>query len=602
MGAARTLLVAAALIGALLCVGVIAAGDLRVGLRWVRRRTAMALRPEAVRVALAQAGLDSIPTEAWVGLRTGGALLAGLVAWAWFGLPVLGLVAFVVTYHLAGVALEAKRRGFESRRQQALLEAVRHGIAVMSRAGSATQMLEALAESGPYEARRIFREVVDAGGYRPGGAAFAEVLDRVRDRIADPLFDDLALAVSLHWRRGGKLVPALEALVADWSETLRLQAEAKAMRSGVEASVILLALLPFIFLVTLSLRSRRGRLRARGGLDGARLRRPSKDVGASPREPAPPARGGRMTAALTGALVLSVVGGISIAALYLAWPRRLTAEEWVVHRRALLQVVDATRGQRWRVWLSGRSTSVGFGGLMRSSEPNRLLLNLGSDRTPVTTEAAARRLLWLAGGGAVAGIVAATALTLVEGAYWLAAASPLVGLIAAVALSAGQLASWSYRARRRRAEVARRLPRVLTGARVLLESGAATAEGALAAAVATYADPSADLVREALRVKEVQRLELEAALDEVAVRYSVEDLHRLADSFRIGRRYGTGMAALLADFAQAARSGWHARYRQRITRAPVLMTVPALVFFVMPLLALVMYLVFSPLLGTLSRL
>src|SRR5450759_1640699 len=87
----------------------------------------------------------------------------------------------------------------------------------------------------------------------PERMAFAEVLDRVRDRIADPLFDDLALAVSLHWRRGGKLVPALEAPVTDWSETLRLQAEAKAMRSGVEASVILLALLPFIFLVTLQL-------------------------------------------------------------------------------------------------------------------------------------------------------------------------------------------------------------------------------------------------------------------------------------------------------------------------------------------------------------
>ena len=68
-----------------------------------------------------------------------------------------------------------------------------------------------------------------------------------------------------------------------------------------------------------------------------------------------------MTAALTGALVLSVVGGISIAALYLAWPRRLTAEEWVVHRRSLLQVADATHGQRWRVWLSGRSTSISSG-------------------------------------------------------------------------------------------------------------------------------------------------------------------------------------------------------------------------------------------------
>ena len=61
-----------------------------------------------------------------------------------------------------------------------------------------------------------------------------------------------------------------------------------------------------------------------------------------------------MTAALTGALVLSVVGGISISALYLAWPRRLTAEEWVVHRRALLQVADATRGRRWRVWPRSR--------------------------------------------------------------------------------------------------------------------------------------------------------------------------------------------------------------------------------------------------------
>jgi len=168
MGAARTLLVAGALVGALLCVGVIAAGDLRVGLRWVRRRTAMALRPEPVRVALAQAGLDSIPTEAWVGLRAGGALLAGLVAWAWFGLPVLGLVAFVVTYHLAGVALEAKRRGFESRRQQALLEAVRHGIAVMSRAGSATQMLEALAESGPYEV------VLQGSGERAGNRVYVD--------------------------------------------------------------------------------------------------------------------------------------------------------------------------------------------------------------------------------------------------------------------------------------------------------------------------------------------------------------------------------------------------------------------------------------------
>jgi len=91
-------------------------------------------------------------------------------------------------------------------------------------------------------------------------------------------------------------------------------------------------------------------------------------------------------------------------------------------------------------------------------------------------------------------------------------------------------------------------------------------------------------------------------MDEVSDRYAIRELRRLADNFRIGHRYGTGMSALLADFAKAARESWHAQYRQRITRAPVLMTVPALIFFVLPLLVLVMFLVFTPLMGTLGRL
>ena len=62
------------------------------------------------------------------------------------------------------------------------------------------------------------------------------------------------------------------------------------------------------------------------------------------------------------------------------------------------------------------------------------------------------------------------------------------------------------------------------------------------------------------------------------------------------------MSALIADFAGSMRAGWHAEYRERITRAPVVMTVPALVFFVLPLLVLILFLVFSPLMGTLSQL
>jgi Flp pilus assembly protein TadB len=137
---------------------------------------------------------------------------------------------------------------------------------------------------------------------------------------------------------------------------------------------------------------------------------------------------------------------------------------------------------------------------------------------------------------------------------------------------------------------------------VLLDSGTANAEQALASAVGTYADPAAELLREALRRKEVHRIDFEAAVDEVGDWYAVDELHRLADNLRVGHRYGTGMSTLLVEFAQRARSSWHASYRERITRAPILMTVPALIFFVLPLLVLVMFLVFTPLMGTLTRL
>ena len=253
MPSLRTALVVVGLGIAFIGVAALAADDLALVARRVRQRVDRLIRPESVRVSLAQAGLTSIPVPAWISARIGLAIAAGGVAWAWFRLPVLGLIAFLVVYHLVGTGLEFRRRGFEARRQEALLDAARHGIAVMSRSGNATSMLEAVAEGGPYEVRHLFKEIVLAAGSGPAGETFVRELETIRERVADPLFDDLVLALTLHWRQGGKLVPALEAVVTDWSETLRLQREAKALRSGVEASVVLLALLPFVFLVTLQL-------------------------------------------------------------------------------------------------------------------------------------------------------------------------------------------------------------------------------------------------------------------------------------------------------------------------------------------------------------
>jgi Flp pilus assembly protein TadB len=125
---------------------------------------------------------------------------------------------------------------------------MRFGISVMSRSGGALQMLQTLAASGPFEARPIFHELLaEADSDRPH--LLLQAVRRTRDRLADPLFDDISIVLALHWRQGGRLVPALEALVLDWNEALRLQRDARALRAGVEASVLLLTVLPFVFLL-----------------------------------------------------------------------------------------------------------------------------------------------------------------------------------------------------------------------------------------------------------------------------------------------------------------------------------------------------------------
>src|SRR5262249_19036146 len=73
----------------------------------------------------------------------------------------------------------------------------------------------------------------------------------------------------------------------------------------------------------------------RSPLDGAGLPHIAADVGAAARgaPAAPEHRAVRAT--LVTAVLLAAVCGVAAAGLYLAWPRRLTAEEWVLHRRAV---------------------------------------------------------------------------------------------------------------------------------------------------------------------------------------------------------------------------------------------------------------------------
>src|SRR5260370_1254348 len=193
-----------------------------------------------------------------------------------------------------------------------------------------------------------------------------------------------------------------------------------------------------------------------------------------------------MTAPLAGALVLSGLTAVIVSWLFIAWPRRITAEEWIVHRRSFQRAHDTTTQS---VGVSIARTAR-VPGIWLLPDADLALLGLSSFGAPATRADALRRLALLGGGSAAGVIIVASILGIATGAAWLAVASPLLALL----------------------------------------------------------------------------------------------------------------AALVALTAQRARSSWHASYRERITRAPVLMTVPALMFFVLPLLVLVMFLVFSPLMGTLSRL
>ncbi len=312
-----------------------------------------------------------------------------------------------------------------------------------------------------------------------------------------------------------------------------------------------------------------------------------------------------MSAWLAISFALALVAGSAATGLLVAWPRRLTAEEWVLRRRAAA-ALPARRSAARRTWRpvipAGWADWTAFSQTATAIDRDLRLARLAGVRTlPSNPAQFSDHLARGALAGGVLGLllgVAAWRLAAV-GSGWTIGLPALVGLAGGTALA--------YVRQRRAAQglrqrVVRRLPRVITGARMVMESGAATPEGALAMAASLYVDPATDLIREAIRIREVHKLSLEDALDQVAGDYGLDPFHRLADAFRIGRRYGTRLSEILAGFAADLRREWYAAYQERITRAPILMTIPALCFFVAPLLFLVLFLVFAPLFTILSQL
>src|SRR5260370_37429284 len=176
-----------------------------------------------------------------------------------------------------------------------------------------------------------------------------------------------------------------------------------------------------------------------------------------------------MTATLTGALVLSGLTGVTVSWLFIAWPRRISAEEWIVRRRPFQRAHDTTKQP---VGLSLLRTGS-VAGLAILPEADVALLSLASPGAPATQGDALRRLALLAGGSAVGVIIVVSVGGIATGAMWLAVASPLLALLAAGGAVAVQWGRWRLEAAGVRTVIPMELPLLVTGARVLVYSATA---------------------------------------------------------------------------------------------------------------------------------
>src|ERR1700687_3908808 len=151
-----------------------------------------------------------------------------------------------------------------------------------------------------------------------------------------------------------------------------------------------------------------------------------------------------MTDTLTGALVLSGLTGVTVSCLFIAWPRRLSSEEWIVHRRSFQRLNDTTKQP---VGLSILRTGS-VAGVAILPEADVALLSLASAGAPATQGDALRRLALLAGGSALGVILVASVGGIATGAIWLAVTSPLLALLTAVVALTGQWLRWRLEAAR----------------------------------------------------------------------------------------------------------------------------------------------------------
>ena len=196
----------------------------------------------------APAGADGVGVRELALASLVAGVAAALGAQLFFGWPVVTLAA-------AGVGLLLPSWYFRQRAQrrraeveeavgeavETLRDAVRIGLGI-------EEAVRALARTGPLALRSVFSELERDSRL----TGFEAALDRARERLAEPLFDTLAVALLSAYRLGGRnLAAVLDGLSHSLRGSVQVRREVRANQAQNVLSARVIAALPLVLILVI---------------------------------------------------------------------------------------------------------------------------------------------------------------------------------------------------------------------------------------------------------------------------------------------------------------------------------------------------------------
>jgi tight adherence protein B len=213
-----------------------------------RQGPLVSLRTQAAREFLVRAGLHGVSVRDFTVFSVLSGITAGAVAYVALGwVAVSGLAAIVGL--LAPYVYYVRRHDVRRRAiQDALVEAIEQLRDAIRTGLSVPEALAGLARTGPEALRDEFATLSRDARL----LGFEAALRAERERLADPVFDVVASALSINDRLGGRLVTqVLDRLAESTRAQLRIQHEVRAHQARTVLSARIVAAAPVIALVGL---------------------------------------------------------------------------------------------------------------------------------------------------------------------------------------------------------------------------------------------------------------------------------------------------------------------------------------------------------------